>query len=367
MLNPLIMCNSGGGRSSNIELLRILAILLIVLSHYSQHGLMFFLDKMTFPQQFLSLNILTFGSLGVQIFVLITGFFMINSEIRVKSFIKTLFETLFYSYLIFVLFLIFAPGILNMKMITSSLLPVGSKHYWFITSYLMLYLFIPALNLIALKIKQKTYQIMLALMLFLWFFMKEIFGASYEYSGLTLFIGLYYTGGYIKLYGIKCFEKLLMRYLFILQFFVINFIFFYYKLCIGTSVIDPDVITKSWRIIFPFSPFMLLAAIGIFYIFKDLKIKNSSIINWCSVSVLSIYLITENICIRHFIWKDWFGLKNLFADGRCNLSGLFLNVLISLVISFAACIVIDKIRINLIEKPFLNFVDKKLPIKTIKL
>lgn len=321
---------------------------------------------MTYCQQFISLNLLTLGSLGVQIFVLITGFFMIDSEIRIKSFIKILLETLFYSYLIFVLFLLFAPDLLNMKMITRSLLPVGSKHYWFITAYLVLYLFIPALNLIALKIKQKTYQIMLALMIFFWFFMKEIFGATYEYSGLTLFIGLYYIGGYIKLYGIKCFEKSLMCYLSILQFFIINFAFFYYKLCISTAIVDHDAVCK-WHIKFPFSPFMLLAAVGIFYIFKNLKIKNSNFINWCAASVLSVYLITENICIRGFIWKDWFGVKNLFTDGGCNLSALFLNMLAAVVVSFAICIVIDKLRIKLIEKPFMNFIDKKLPVKTIKL
>lgn len=75
------------GRSSNLELLRILAIIMIIAHHYSVHGGWDIPNELSYNRiivQFLSLG----GKLGVNCFVLITGYFMINSKFNINKFAK---------------------------------------------------------------------------------------------------------------------------------------------------------------------------------------------------------------------------------------------------------------------------------------
>ena len=70
-------------RQSNIELLRIIAMMFIILYHIAFHGnwddgSIFWPDEITFNVLFLQ-SILPFGKIGVNIFVLISGYFLINS------------------------------------------------------------------------------------------------------------------------------------------------------------------------------------------------------------------------------------------------------------------------------------------------
>lgn len=87
------------GRSSNLELLRILAIIMIIAHHYSVHGGWDIPNELSYNRiivQFLSLG----GKLGVNCFVLITGYFMINSKFNIKKFAKIVGQVFFYSVVI---------------------------------------------------------------------------------------------------------------------------------------------------------------------------------------------------------------------------------------------------------------------------
>lgn len=80
-------------RQSNFELLRIIAMLLIVLHHSMIHGTLTTPGKVVLdtgnPFTFGIYNFLAFGGkVGVYIFVLITGYFMINSKIAGVPVIK---------------------------------------------------------------------------------------------------------------------------------------------------------------------------------------------------------------------------------------------------------------------------------------
>lgn len=81
-------------RQSNIELLRILAILCIISFHY--------VYKSGYVLNDLSLKSLTInscwflGEFGVNLFILITGYFLINSKFSFKKLIKLILEVNFY-------------------------------------------------------------------------------------------------------------------------------------------------------------------------------------------------------------------------------------------------------------------------------
>ena len=71
----------GKVRNSNIELLRIISIILIVVSHYCVHGA----GKAIISSLDISINrfileVFKVGNLGTILFVLITGYYLIDSE-----------------------------------------------------------------------------------------------------------------------------------------------------------------------------------------------------------------------------------------------------------------------------------------------
>ena len=77
-------------RDSNFELLRILAMFLIVLSHLSQHGLWFAPD--TAPSFNFLLSRFSLGWLGNLLFMLISGYFMSHVQFSWKKLFRLWFQ-----------------------------------------------------------------------------------------------------------------------------------------------------------------------------------------------------------------------------------------------------------------------------------
>ena len=72
-------------RQSNFELLRIISMILIIAHHYAIHG-GFELSKQAFSAQLFFLQVLSYGGkLGVNLFVLISGYFLVTSRCKLKK------------------------------------------------------------------------------------------------------------------------------------------------------------------------------------------------------------------------------------------------------------------------------------------
>ena len=67
-------------RESGIELLRVVCILSIIAHHYVLHGDYPEISAMTFSWQNLFLQIVCGGGMACDVFILITGFYMIGRE-----------------------------------------------------------------------------------------------------------------------------------------------------------------------------------------------------------------------------------------------------------------------------------------------
>lgn len=82
-------------RNSNIELLRILSMIMIILGHCNIYGNYDIANMNHFFNKFVIGNTYL-GNLGVIIFVITTGYFMIQKEIRTKKVILFELQVLFY-------------------------------------------------------------------------------------------------------------------------------------------------------------------------------------------------------------------------------------------------------------------------------
>lgn len=137
-------------RNSNLELYRIIVMLLIVAHHYVVNsGLMPELEKDPLSVKSIYFYIFgMWGKIGINCFVLITGYFMCKSQITIRKFLKLLLQIEFYNVIIYVIFVL--SGYLSVKSFNELLmvfLPVKSIADGFTSCFLVFYLFIPFLNI----------------------------------------------------------------------------------------------------------------------------------------------------------------------------------------------------------------------------
>lgn len=325
-------------RNSNLELLRIFSMFFIVAHHFGVHGGFNLIEKSFTLNKIIVQIISSGGKFGVNLFILITGYFLINGKFNLKKLTKLVIETWFYSVIILLIFLIFPLGIdVGIKNIIKSFLPIIYSTYWFITTYILLYIFIPFINFFISKISQKKYLKLIFLLVIFCSFVPTFAQTTLAFSELSYFLLLYLIGGYFRLYPNKYAEKVNFNFLY--------GIIFYLLICI--SIISFDILGEKYQIFsrgatyftgqksFP----LLISSIGIFLGFKNLKIQNFKIINLVSSTTLGIYLIHDNFLLREFLWLKFFKVSEHFYDKY-----LLIYSLKIIFIVFFACMIIDFIR-----------------------
>lgn len=219
-------------RNSNLELLRIISMLLIVMHHYAVHGGFQLLGKNLSLNKIIIQILSGGGQLGVNLFILVSGYFLIDSKFKINKLLKLIFETLFYSVVI-LLFIISKSNLnIGIKDIIISCFPITYSSYWFATCYIVLYLFIDYINPIIKTLNKKKYfQLILLLLLLLWCIIPSFTMGKLGYSPFVWFVLMYLIAGYIKLYPYKFMSNVKINFLFGVLFYLIvllSFIIFDY-------------------------------------------------------------------------------------------------------------------------------------------
>ncbi len=146
-------------RSSNLELFRIIAMILIVAHHYVVNsGLLNCITSDVTSAKSLFLLIFGWaGKTGINCFVLITGYFMCTSKITLRKGLKLLLEVELYNILIFIIFLATSYVDFSFKLMLKSILPITSLKTGFVSCYLVFFCFIPFLNILIHAMNQKQH------------------------------------------------------------------------------------------------------------------------------------------------------------------------------------------------------------------
>lgn len=349
---------SGGGynRNSNLELYRIIVMLLIVAHHYvvnsglTDAGGVIYSDPMSAKSLFL-LIFGAWGKTGINCFVLITGYFMCKSRITAKKFIKLLFELEFYNIVIYFIFLFTGYEPFSIKEFVKCILPIYSVSDGFTSCFLLFYLCIPFLNILIHNLNEKQHIRLILLVSFIYIFFGTVPKFSVTMNYVSWFCVLFFIASYIRLYPKKVFE---------------NTTFWGIATLISIVLSVVSVVSCAWlgskidrNIAFYFvtdSNTFLAVTTGIcsFMFFKNLKIKQSKFINTVAASTFGVLCIHANSdTMRRWLWKDTF--NNVGAYGS-NL--LVLHAIGSVIAIFVICTLIDMARIRLIEKPFFKLWDK---------
>lgn len=190
-------------RYSNLELYRIIVMLLIVAHHYVVNsGLMdeLFHDALSGRSLFFYVFGM-WGKTGINCFVLITGYFMCKSHITLRKFMKLLLQIEFYNVAINAAFAVTGYHHFDVKEAVLALLPVRSIADGFTSCFLVFYLFIPFLNVLVSHLDRRQHALLVALCLFTYTLMGTFNCLHVTMNYVSWFCVLYFIASYIRIYG----------------------------------------------------------------------------------------------------------------------------------------------------------------------
>lgn len=340
-------------RNSNLEILRIISMVLVVAHHYSIHG--FETIEMTYGLNRFVAGILSLGGkLGVACFILISGYFMVQSKFTLKKLLRLLTEVWFYSIVIGVISLLFLQPAkpVGLREIASILFPVG---YWFITDYILLMLISPGLNLLISKMKKQVHLAVLLSAFVLWSVIPSFAAAELGYSDFGWFVILYFTAAYIRKYvnmekrnAWKHFLVAILSYLIVIA---SNVLMIYF----GNRWNMPGLMEQSIRFSELNSPFIFITAIELLIGFAKRKPFHNRIVNAVAGAALGVYLIHDNIIFRSSLWQGILKVPDMYQS-----EFLIVHALVSIALIYLVCTGIDLLRQITVEKVFVRAMDRHL-------
>lgn len=346
----------GGGRNSSIELFRIVTMLCVIAHHYVVNsGITEAITRenvLAFPSMF-SLLFGWGGKTGINCFVLITGYFMCQSQISVKKYLKLILEVEFYTLVIYLIFLFSGYEEFSLKELIRALIPVYGLGTGFSSSYLIFYLFIPYLNLLIKSMNRTQHLRLVGICLLTGTMLQTFLKVSAAFTYVGWFIVLYFTASYIRLYPRKYFGERKLWGMALLIFLLLSW----------GSVMAGAWIYARWGkgvyYYFVSDSNKLLAvatAVSAFLFFINLRLRYHPIINNIAASVFGVLMIHANSdTMRQWLWKDL--LDNVAAY---NSSNYVLHAIGSVLGVYVVCTLIDMVRIRLLENPLFEWYDRYL-------
>ncbi|MDD6203292.1 MAG: acyltransferase [Lachnospiraceae bacterium] len=334
-------------RQSNFEILRVLAMAMIVAMHYMvKGGIAVSMSDDGSPVNHVAWLIEAFCIVAANCYVLISGYFLVEAEWKLKKLVRLVAQVFFYALLIPVFCLLLGIGDVSGWSVYEwifAVLPLQMEHYWFATSYVLLFMLVPVLAPGIRHLSKKQLQITIGVLMFYYCVIKSLSPIllstdRYGYD-LGWFICLFLIAGYIRLYGIPFFEKkrnsLLVYIICSLGIFTISALAGW--ICRKTGALKYYMdMPYCYNYILT-----LIGAVALFYVFKQMSVKEGKIgdlIAKIAPYTFGIYLIHENLAIR-YLWPAVLGAEKVRG------SLLFIpDMLLAIAVVFAVGIAVDFLR-----------------------
>ncbi len=323
-------------RESNLELLRIISIIMIIFYHFLYHTNI--LLNSTNTLNIVSNIIAALLIIHVNLFILISGYYGYKAKFKISKLLSINNAMWFYTIIFTIIGLVFLNVSFTKLDLFKNFLPIDFNGYWFVTTYLLLYLLMPILNVFINNSNKKNHLIVLVFLFIAFSIIPtlthgEVFNVSRGYS-LYHFIFIYLLGAYLGKYKIS---------------FKTHFLLLTYILCAMLNIfnhyVSPLLVENTNSLINYIgksigdscltyaNPIVIIQAVAFFLLFTKLKIKNN-IINTIAGTVLGIYLIHDNPIFRE-------------QYSSISFSNSLITILIGLlftIVVFISCMIIELLR-----------------------
>ncbi len=335
-------------RQSNMELLRVVAMLMIVALHYLDKGnVLPEFAEMNTANHYIAWLLESFCYVAVNIYVLISGYFLTTSKFTFKKLMVLWGQILFYSWAIGGIFLLTGAageGATSLYELIFVALPVTAGHYWFATVYVLLFAVSPFLNAAIEKMSKQQHRVCIAVLVTIFSLWNTVLPmtiplADGEGMDIAWFVCLYVIAAYLRKYpeDRKC-----KGYLYVLGYVLCSAIVF----GAGLALLWVNSVTgklggyaTNW---YAYNSLpVLLGSVCLFVAFTKLEIKGNRIskaINTLAGATFGVYLIHEHRYLR-YLWQPWLGVEQSASQ-----PWMILHLIGSVLLVFLACAIMELIR-----------------------
>lgn len=364
---PTVVMQSKKPREAKFEVLRVVAMLMVIMLHYlDKGGLLHRLDGDHSGSNLAFWFLEAFCLVSVNLYVMISGYFLVDSRFTLRRLVKLWCEVFFYSVLVAAVCLI--AGIadrgtyLNFYNLQYFFLPVVNNHYWFASAYLLMYLISPFLGAAVKKMSKQQHMTLLVAILCLISLPKSLVPAelAMDDHGVSIlwFLCLYILAAYIRLHGIPFLangKKCLLCY-------VISAVLIPVGMLVAgglrhmvvESAAEAAAKGEPFRLGFLDQGFayllttlddynhilVLCASVGLFCFFVNWKPKKNLVMDVLAriaPYTFGVYLLHEHLLLR-YAWPEWLGVNKAYGPAR------ILHMLLSVLIIFIVGILVDALR-----------------------
>ena len=342
-------------RSSNLELYRIVCMLMIVAHHYVVNsGVMAATGPIgENPHAANSFFLMLFGAwgkTGINCFLMITGYFMCTSKITLRKFLKLMGQIYLYKLLLYPILLIAGYETLSPIRIVKVLMPTWDIRDNFIGCFIWFWLSIPFLNIMVQNMSKRQHELLLILLLVIYTLLGSIPSFIVTFNYVTWFGVIYFIGSYIRMYPHPLFyQKKLWGYMTLIIVILTM---------LSVCCFNYGFVADSNKIL------AVAVAICSFLWFKNMNIRYSKIINAFGAGTFGVLLIHANSnAMRTWLCKDFVNVIGHYTLPFGQLVLFSIGVVLAV---FVVCNLIDQLRIATLEKWFLNWYDSMFASKADK-
>ena len=341
-------------RNANMELLRLLLMFMIIMLHaLGKSNVLENVGSNISLNGVIAWGLEALSICAVNVFILISGYYLIGSKFRLSRLVELIAEMIFYSMGSFLVCYMLGVNFreqIDTFFLLHTVFPVHMDLYWFLTIYVFVYIMQPIISAGINAISQKQFKAIINLLLIFECGFKSCLPFKFveDMGGYNLvwFLTVFLVGAYIKMYGARMFYKPIKG---LIVYFVSSGMVLVEKFAIGRVFAKTGHLEEIRNVSMDYNHiFVFLAAVGLFTAFvysKPIVDKAGRIICALSPMALGIYLLHENLTLR-YNWQKWTGIYESLDRPTPVFVG---RILLAVAIVFVAGLAVDFVRIKIFD------------------
>lgn len=331
-------------RASNLELLRILCMLLIIGDHLTgQSGIA---DYSALPSSFVFCLIGCGSRIACTVFVLVGSWFMCEQPFKTRRPLSLWLSLWLYTVPVTLLCRLAGLDV-SLGALRWAAFPAGTRQLWFISDYLVLLLCVPLLNRLLHGLPRRAHKGVLLVLAVPLVVYPTVFGQDGILGDTAwMFLYDYLLAAYLRRWPDNRLSRLLNRPAAALV------------LGLGLPLANTAIRavleyrgatdSKAFQYIAYYRTALgalpgLLAALALFHFFKNLDLGSNRFINGLAGTTLGVYILHQVPVLRDFLWNGIFHAQAHHGSAA--------YTLLVIVLTFAGCAAIDTLRTRFIMQP----------------
>lgn len=334
-------------RSSNLELLRILCMLLIIGDHLTGQGGI--ADYTTPPSSFAFCLIGCGSRIACSVFILIGGWFLCEQPYKTRRPLSLWLSLWLYTVPVTLLCRLAGLDV-SFGALRWAAFPASTRQLWFISDYLLLLLCVPLLNRVLRGLPRTAHRGLLAVLAVPMIFYPTLFGENGIVSDTAwMFLYEYLLAAYLRRYPENRLARLLQNRAAALV------------LGLGLPLVNTAIRAvletrgltdgKAFQYVAYYRTALgalpnLLAALALFYLFKNLDLGCVRWVNALSGTTLGVYILHQVPAFRNFLWNGLLQAQTHHGSVVYTLFAIFAVLF--------GCAAVDAVRTRLVMRPLEN-------------